>query len=44
MDAALCDLSARLKAGHHRCAVERSKASLVLRTTPAALLQLVRDR
>ncbi|WP_259730604.1 MULTISPECIES: hypothetical protein [Synechococcales] len=40
----LCDLNARLKAGRHRCAVERRKASLVLRATPAALLQLVRDR
>lgn len=33
LDAALCDLNARLKAGHHRCAVERRKASLVLRAT-----------
>ncbi len=33
LDAALADLNARLKAGHHRCAVERRKASLVLRAT-----------
>ncbi|MCP9828653.1 hypothetical protein KBZ19_09155 [Synechococcus sp. L2F] len=33
LDAALSELNARLKAGHHRCCVERRKASLVLRAT-----------
>jgi integrase len=33
IDAALTDLNTRLKQGHHRCAVERRKASLVLRAT-----------
>ena len=33
IDAALTDLNARLKAGRHKCSVERRKASLVLRAT-----------
>ncbi len=33
LDAALGELNARLKAGHHRCAVERRGASLHLRAT-----------
>lgn len=33
LDAALTDLNARLKAGHHRCCVERRRDSIFLRTT-----------
>ena len=33
LEAALGELNARLKAGHHKCSVEQRKASLVLRST-----------
>jgi hypothetical protein len=33
VDAAIADLNARLKAGHHRCVVERRRTTLCLRTT-----------
>lgn len=33
VDAAITDLNARLKAGHHRCAVERRRTALCLRAT-----------
>lgn len=33
LEAALAELNSRLKAGHHKCAVEQRKASLALRST-----------